>query len=389
MFVLKCPRTCQTSLLFRCLLLGLFFIVPGFIIGCKEDQKLTSQTQSSQLQSTTDVTTHETSSSSILGNTTSQGQVNQTEHLAVQQCNTLFDGPPQGLSCLHCTHPKARTQAEELSDILIQSCLKNIAINYLVDGSFGSFEDSEEFLFSQVKKLTRGGRHLFLYFYLSNGPWQRSSSNAIRSALSPLARISPKEFRKKILSDYATQIRYQLEVRKLLPLIRYAQSKGATVSLIPFLEDNLDRPSYEKLYDLTLDAVPTGLAFSIGRNACRGCFQGNDSYVPAGLFREIHTTSSSGVTTRSGVVSNDGKSYRFTTDNQGEELLPLRSLKKVRDKALQLDNTFVLWSGKFQGRGTSKHYKVRHPDDRHYPSPTEAEVQEIIDFLTSYPGYTD
>lgn len=381
------------SFLSRHLLLGVLFAVTGFIFGCEEDIQVPSSRQSSVTSPTIPTSITQTFSANEASTLVeSVGPVTassaQSERTTNNHCSTLIDGPPQGLSCLHCTHPKAKAQAEKLSDILIQSCLKNIAINYLVDGSFGNYAESEEFLFSQVKKLTQGGRHLFLYFYLANGPWQRSPSKAIYSALGPLARISPGDLRERILSDYATQARYQLEVRKLFPLIRYARSKGSTVSLIPFLEDNLDRPSYEKLYDLTLDAIPPGLVLSIGRNACRGCFSGNDHYLPAGLFREIHTSTASQIIVRSGVVSNDGKPYRFANE-PGNGLSPLSNLRKVRDKALQLDNSFILWSGKFQGRGTSKHYRVQHPDDRRYPSPTETEGQEIIDFFRTYANHPD
>jgi hypothetical protein len=59
-------------------------------------------------------------------------------------CTSLLDRAPRGLACLHCLHPAAREQSDILVEILSRSCLKQVAINYLVDGSFSENGVQEE-----------------------------------------------------------------------------------------------------------------------------------------------------------------------------------------------------------------------------------------------------
>ncbi|MCB0359720.1 MAG: hypothetical protein KDD44_08790, partial [Bdellovibrionales bacterium] len=160
----------------------------------------------------------------------------------------------------------------ELAAILRESCLQNIAINFLVDGTF-SFNN--RFLNALLSSLADGGRNLFVTLYLGNGPAQRRFSTTSIPGFA--STISPSEFRERILSDIALQAEYQAIARSILPVVEHIISLGGQVTLVPFLEDNLDNRSYETMVDLTLAAIPQGTPVSIGRNPCgRDCFAGNE-----------------------------------------------------------------------------------------------------------------
>src|SRR5690606_12634682 len=85
-------------------------------------------------------------------------------------CETYVEGPPVGLSCLHCAAPGAREQALMIAGILADSCRRHVATTLLIDGTFGSDRD---FLGEIVRVITDRGATLHLYLYLGNGPWQR------------------------------------------------------------------------------------------------------------------------------------------------------------------------------------------------------------------------
>ncbi len=302
------------------------------------------------------------------------------------ECDRLRIGPPQGISCLQCTHANAREQADALTDLLLESCLRNISVSYLVDGSFGAASEFEDFLKGQIEKLTTGDRSLFLYLYFGNGPWQRRSRNGKLLQDAPyLATLSPREFRAGITSDFDVQYEYQKSIVELHSLLRYASARGSQLAVIPMLEDNLDDQSFETLYELTLDALPLDVPVSILRSACSGCFPGNDDGLPDGVGRDIHTANASSVRERDGLVTNDGTPFRFASDTENIAKLTLSDLAPVRDRALSQNNAFLLWSARYQGldRGPNRRNEMVNPNNRIFPLPTADEAIEIINFLNS------
>ena len=290
-------------------------------------------------------------------------------------CPTLKVTTPRGLSCMHCMQDGARAQAQAIATVLHRSCLKNIAINYLTDGTF-SFD--AELLYNHITKLTEDGRRLFVYFYLTNGATQRLWANTPINAFG--TRIKPSEFRERILYDTTLQNKYRKLVRRLIPFIRYANVRGAVVSLIAGLEDNLDDEAFEKLYELAMDELPYDVYVSFGRNACAGCTSGSEDGVPDGVFSEIHTASQY-FSTKDGVVTNDGREYTSAVAEVEGATVTLSALKAVRDAATTKNDTFILWSGRRQGITTESKSMLIHPDDREYDIPTLAERRELIKFL--------
>ncbi|MCB0324618.1 MAG: hypothetical protein KDD69_13645 [Bdellovibrionales bacterium] len=296
---------------------------------------------------------------------------------AEDSCSSLLVGPPRGLSCLHCNHDRAHQQALLLSTLLFRSCLENVALNYLVDGTFGFNPDLMK---QQIMLLTSGQRRLFVYFYLTNGATQRRWSSTTIDSFG--VRSSPDTFRREILTDDELRYRYQALIMRLLPVLRFAQERGAVISLLPMLEDNLDRESFEAVGELTLETLPVDLHVAVGRSPCPNCYAGNDAFIPEGYFFERHTASPY-IDHRNGVVSNDGTTYRF---QGGAGVASLADLRSVRDAASATDNAFLLWSASRQGLPDQMNRTFLHPDEREYELPSLAERHAILQFLRE--GYS-
>ncbi|HQH27245.1 MAG TPA: hypothetical protein PLP17_07600, partial [Oligoflexia bacterium] len=222
-------------------------------------------------------------------------------------CPAYIEGVPIGIACLHCAHPNARAQALRIAEIMAQSCRKNIATTMLVDGSFG---DDRDFLGEIVRIATNNGATLHLFLYLSNGPWQREHETAPDGGFGTT--MPPEEFRWRIQSDAALQAEYQARVDWAMPLVSYAQTRGAVVYLLPALEDNFDYSTARVMEDLTLAAVPSWLPVALGRNPCPGCYDGNDASMVPGTFLDQHAHSAGqGIIGSSGLVTNDGRTFTF------------------------------------------------------------------------------
>ncbi len=290
-------------------------------------------------------------------------------------CTGLLSGTPRGLACLHCTEPGAHEQAHILSLLLFRSCVKNIAINYLVDGTFSYDQDLLE---EQISLLTSGNRTLFLHFYLSNGPnqrrWRSTPLNVLGSGM------PPETFRERILFDAQLQQDFKNIILRLIPVLRFAQSRNAVISIVPMLEDNLDDDAFQKLYELTLETIPPDIYFSVGRSPCPGCRDGNTDGRPQGVFLERHTAGRS-VGVEDGLVTNDGDTYRFGPSSREQVDLSLSDLARTRDSADSRNDIFILWKGERQGRYNGNNGPYINPSDREYEIPSFEERQALIDFL--------
>jgi hypothetical protein len=293
--------------------------------------------------------------------------------IADPYCSKLLDGPTRGLSCLHCNQPEAEAQAQTIVDLLAQSCLKNLAVNYLVDGTF-SFNDN--LMASHIDQLTANGRNLSLLLYLTNGATQRQYQSTLVNAFG--TQLSPENFRKKILTDTTLQAQYRAIVERLVPLLSFAQQRNVNVYLALGLEDNLDRAAIAKLYELTLDSLPANLLASFVRNPCPGCYSGNNSDIPVGFVEEIHTANSIYVKPDS-IISNDGRDYYYSELDEGK--VPLSTLVSVRDQAASQNSIFILWSAERQGLDPQLNGTYPVPSERDYQSPSFSEQQAIISFL--------
>ncbi|MCB0323318.1 MAG: hypothetical protein KDD69_07070 [Bdellovibrionales bacterium] len=346
----------------------LFLLV--FVTGCtSEHVELGAGPRSRAAgQSTANQTTAEATASGTGTNTAPQPEALSAE------CAQLVTTPPRGLACLHCTQPEARNSARQIADVLSDSCLASPAINYLVDGTFGF---DETFLTDQITQLTEGGRQLFVTFYLANGPAQRQYDITVVEGFG--ARIDPEEFRYRIQHDPALQGRYQSLVDRIVPVVRYALQRGAAVSLIPMLEDNLSDEAFRAMAELLLAVIPPDLTVAVGRNPCPGCYSGNDHGIPPGFFEELHTDWA-GVGISNGIVTNDGRHYHSAAAPSTNAETTLDELRAVRDAAGRNNNTFILWSAARQGLPESNGAHPL-PSQRYYAPLAAAERSELIRFL--------
>lgn len=289
-------------------------------------------------------------------------------------CQTLVVETPRGLSCIHCLNSNAEVQREVFLQILLDTCLKNVALSYLVDGSFGSnFAAIEE----DVATLVESGRTPFIHIYLLNGPSQRRYRNTPISGL--FTRVSPERFRSKLKSDGVTREQIGELVSNLVPTLNNIVARGGIVSLVPMLEDNLDDESFVALTELVLSALPADLNVSLGRNSCKGCYRGNENGLPNGLFEERHSLGSA-ATLKDGVISNDGKSVAFG-NTRG---ITLTSLAKTQASAAANNSMFLFWHAPYQGLQVSNGNVTGHalsPQLRSYAVPTSEESAVLVKFL--------
>ncbi|MFN8392651.1 MAG: hypothetical protein U0136_20325 [Bdellovibrionota bacterium] len=291
-----------------------------------------------------------------------------------ETCPALIDGPPRGLACLQCMHPRAREQAEQIALLLRRSCLKNVALNYLVDGTF-AFDESV--LREHIALLTENNRQLYLHLYLSNGPAQRRGGSNSENVFG--IGLEPERFRSQILRDPDLQSQFKQLVTRLIPVLRDAEAHGAQVSLVPMLEDNLTKESFAKMTGLIFDALPDDLSVAIGRSPCTGCGTGSDADRPTGVFLESHSIRDASRLTSS-LITNDGDAYSFSG---GDGLLSIQELRSARDEAERRQNVFILWSAERQGFtvGENGQLQRKPADERNYALISPEEQSMLIDFL--------
>ena len=255
---------------------------------------------------------------------------------------------------------------------MAQSCRRNLATTMLVDGTFS---DDRDFLGEIVRTVVSRGSRLHLFLYLSNGPSQRNPINRNRG-IGPS--MPPEEFRRRIISDPALQSQYQNRVQWALPLVSYALSLGAQVSLIPMLEDNLDAAAARQMEQLTLAVIPSSMPVSLGRNPCPGCYPGNDKSVPAGIFLDQHIRSlAEGVQVSNGLVTNDGTTLAFPGENKG---IPFQDLAGIIKQAGSRNNSYVIWHDSYQGLIDGSRLDQ---DLRTYAVPSESEAIMLAQLLAA------
>lgn len=289
-------------------------------------------------------------------------------------CLSFVEGPPVGLACLHCLQPEARAQADLLARLMGTSCRRNVATFVLVDGSFG---DDQEFLKHLIRTVVRHGSRLDLYLYLTNGPWQRRDEQLPDRGFA--THLPPEEFRVLIQSDEQFREAFRTHVRNLVPVFSFAVEQGVRLNLLPALEDNLDAPSARAIEALVVEAVPPSIPYRLGRNPCRGCYKGNDTSVPDGLFEDQHIHSlCNGVRVSNGLVSNDGETFRFPGEAFDADL-EFEDMFLFAKRAAEKSNSFVLWKGEFQGRALDGAFI--DPADRQYVVPNEPQQALLLDFL--------
>lgn len=294
---------------------------------------------------------------------------------AQSSCPQLVARPYRGISCLHCLHPNAPGGAAPIVEILKVTCLKRVAIAFVVDGSFGWDPSQIE---DAINKLTSDGRSLWLHLYVYNGPAQRRWRSGVFHSF---AVMDPDIFQYKLLKDQTLRGEFaQVVSQRIAPLVQFAKNRGAMVSIAPALEDNLNQVSFKQALALIKANLSTDAAPRFIRSPCYRCAGSSDSIIPKGVAMEQHTLSPRFIA-RNGIVHTDGEYFHFASDpawsNKDPELSGLKTLMVDSGKR---GNIFLLWMPKYQDAPPG--YAPRSPDLREYQSPTPQERSEIINFLT-------
>ena len=141
------------------------------------------------------------------------------------------------------------------------------------------------------------------------------------------------------------------------------------------LEDNLDGDSYKNLRALLAAHLPSDVVFV--RNACPGCFEGNDS-GSYGDSTEVHSPDFiDQVGTSDGLVL-DGDGILYPGDDASKGGYTVDQLNAILDKSLSLaQGYFGLWRAQRQGLGD----QLTHPDNRYYEVPSSDQVDQEIALL--------
>lgn len=278
-----------------------------------------------------------------------------------QYCDTLIENQqPIGVSFIHGLQPQATEQVETLKQALLKSCVRRLAANFLVDGSFGS---DFSILSAFVSDLSVSGRELHLIMYLQNGSSQRRWKNTAVVGLG--GKTEPSKFRDKILHDGGVREQYRALVRRLLPVVDALQATGGTAYFVVGLEDNLQLKHALEVKKIGNEALGGRFVVWV-RNPCPGCYSGNDESTDGFDMRERHAQGTA-FATASGIVTNDGFDL-------GRE-----ALATLRDAAFAKDNVFLAWDKARQGIPRDGRYL--EPSKRVYYIPTQGEFDDLVAFL--------
>jgi hypothetical protein len=290
--------------------------------------------------------------------------------MAQESCEKLINTTPRGMMCLYCTHKTAPGGSKPITNLLKSTCLKNLAISFVVDGSFGQELDQ---IANSITELTLDGRQLSLELYLFNGPAQRRyRSNAFKS----WATMNPARFREYIKTDPKTKRAFNRSMEELFPILDYAAEKNVALYLAPGLEDNLDNFTFRYMLAKMKKKFAAYKSISYIRSACIDCARGNESQLPKGTIREQHGFSLADIV-RGGILATDGFYFHFSNENLNKPTLS--DLSSVVKESSNRDTIFFLWVHHYQD--TPPGPIPRPISQRKFRGPTESEAQEIIDFL--------
>lgn len=285
----------------------------------------------------------------------------------------ILNGLVRGISTMNMQHPNARAQAETIIQTLIDSKLKDVCLNLLCDGSFGS---NTPFVKEQIKKLQASGCRVHMLYYVTNGPSQRDWANT--QVPGAFTRVPPEDFRQAIRKDYSTRGKFKELCRRIRPLIEQADINY----VCPMLEDNLDNNGFVAALGLCKEMLGATVKAYV-RNPCPGCYPGNTAFAH-GTKEEYHIHSQDRLDQipKNGVLSNDGMALLFKGEsnyyNRKAEYLP--EWQDAKHIAGARNTWFYLWFPKYQGLGAQA---PANPNDRSFVVPAESERRQIINFLTS------
>lgn len=269
---------------------------------------------------------------------------------------------------MHCFANQA--QCLKLCDILYDSQIRNVAINFIADGSFGYNATSYRYC---VDKLSSGGRSLVVLLYVHSGPGARRWESYKRLKIkSWAAGIRPEFINQKLLADQEFRDSYQNHLKaNVRPLVRYAVASGAHVA-IGWLEDNFTRLSFNMILMLTEQVLDE---FQI--EYVRNPVVLRAGAIPLRVVRETHSLSIASMPLN-GWVFNDGEGFKFLSERPKDGEQSLADMRDIRHAAFDRGNIFILWIGQYQGDNGKR---IINPRKRRYRLPKRSERAEIIQLL--------
>ena len=279
---------------------------------------------------------------------------------------------PRGYLMLYMAHPRARELVELQIQNLIDARVENVFIGLLTDGTFGR---DFSYVKSALTRLNQAERIVTLAVYLSNGATMRYHDKTPINV--GFSQTSPLVFRSGIKFDSGIRNKYLNLARDGVELLRHNLTLSPLNKniVIPMLEDNLDRPSYIAIRDLTKNALGEVTA-TVMRSHCLGCYSGNDADGAGDPLDEHGSTVFHRVKTGDG-FSFDGAQFLYPGEQAYglpfDAALGLASESERRRAAF-----FGLWRSLWQGLGQGP---LVHPDKRNYVPPTTQELEWDIKLL--------
>jgi len=294
---------------------------------------------------------------------------------SAKPCETLTETTPRGIACFHCLHLNAKPQVDLLFKALHETCLKNLAISYLVDGSFSDASGLKD----QIAELSKGGRSVLVQLYLLNGPSQRRFKETPLIGIG--TKIEPRAFRKEVKENGRIVQVFKSKVSEISKQLNGLSTANVRLQIVPMLEDNLDDESYKILREIIKSTIPVEINYTIGRNPCPKCYLGNTRNVFEGDFLEVHTIKPEEVP-QNGSISNDGEDISFD-GKEGSVLLT--SLLQLKSEAQKKNTALFIWNAEYQGLSVTQG-KIGgnsvSANERDYKIPTDEEMRILIKFLS-------
>lgn len=281
----------------------------------------------------------------------------------------LVDLPFRGVSCFHC-NANAK-QARAICATQYAANLKNNAINFLVDGSFGYNFDTMAYC---INLLSYGERQLKVLIYVTSGPGLRRCAEYKRlNVKGAFSGICPAQFNSLITSDARFRGYYINHVEtRVKPIVEHALAMGA-IPMVGWLEDNFTNTAFNSVLSLTAEGLH-GLPVSFVRNPMGPGFD-----LPQEVKLEVHRAPKS-IKHTGGFVFTDGAGFFFRRESGWKKGPRITTYSRLRDQAGTTGNTFLLWVDLWQGL-TRTGTRIQNPMRRRYPLPRRDEQVEVWRFL--------
>lgn len=271
----------------------------------------------------------------------------------IPQPPTGINGP-RGMSCLHCTLPKARLSADAVVSTVQKANLPEPMLTFLVSGTFGWNFNYVKEAAQRIK--TESNRPVF-GLYWQSGPSQRRYQSGFFNGIGD--KTAPAIWNQQLKTSPAVRAQVSIHLQNVAALAHYLVSIGIR-PVVAALEDNFD--------DSTAKAVE-GLIAQAGFPAETRYTRNANGYVPTGWKRERHGSGRAVCQAEGEVWSNDGYSM---------DAIPLESISYFGE-CDRVHGLATLHIQKNQGVQTGATFKP--VEDRTYHIMSEAEQNHIANIL--------